>query len=461
MSSETPETPETPETTIEHPPAVSTRQHTLGGSAHFEGLGLLLGEPVTVEVEPAEADHGIVFERCDLETPVRIPAIVDHVVPRGRRTTLKSGEATIETVEHFMSALAGMGIDNALVRIKGPELPGFDGSARPFVEGLTAAGTVEQDAERKIFDLREAIVIDEGDAMIAAIPHDAPGMRVVFDLDYRDYNDRLPRQVFTWDTAEGDYPREVGPCRTFTLEHEARAMWERGIGRHLTPKDVVVIGEDGPIDNQYRFDDEPVRHKVLDALGDLYLVGCPVRCRVVAHRSGHELNRRLGLAIREQMAAVDRRTTLLHGRVMDVRTIQRTLPHRYPMLLVDRVVEMDGDRRAIGVKNVTMNEQFFQGHYPGTPIMPGVLIIEAMAQLGGLLLSQRLEHTGKIAVLLSLDKVKLRKPVVPGDQLVLEAENVRASPRLGHIRCKAVVDDKIAAEAEIKFMLVDAESTSG
>ena len=161
------------------------------------------------------------------------------------------------------------------------------------------------------------------------------------------------------------------------------------------------------------------------------------------------------------MVAVDRRSTLLHGRVMDIRTIQRTLPHRYPMLLVDRVVEMDGDRRAIGVKNVTMNEHFFQGHYPGTPIMPGVLIIEAMAQLGGLLLSQRLEHTGKIAVLLSLDKVKLRKPVVPGDQLVLEAENVRASPRLGHIRCKALVDDKIAAEADIKFMLVDAETGVG
>ena len=454
-------TTETSETTTETTPAVSTRQHTLAGPTRFEGLGLLLGAPVTVEVEPAEVDHGIVFERTDLENPVRIPAIVDHVTPRGRRTTLRSGEATVETVEHFMSALAGLGIDNALVRIDGPELPGFDGSAEPFVKGFRETGLVEQDATRRIFDLREAIVIDEGDAMIAAIPHDAPGMRVVFDLDYRDFSDRLPRQVFTWDTAEGDYCKEVASCRTFSLEHEARAMWERGIGRHLTPKDVVVIGEDGPIDNRYRFDDEPVRHKVLDVLGDLYLVGCPVRCRVVAHRSGHGLNRRLGLAIREQMAAVDRRTTLLHGRVMDIKTIQRTLPHRYPMLLVDRVVEMDGDQRAVGVKNVTMNEHFFQGHYPGTPIMPGVLIIEAMAQLGGLLLSQRLEHTGKIAVLLSLDKVKLRRPVVPGDQLVLEAENVRASPRLGHIRCRAVVDDRTAAEADIKFMLVDAESTNG
>lgn len=432
-------------------------QRTLAAPATFEGLGLLLGDPVKVEVLPAEPGHGIVFERTDLEPAVRIPALVDHVTPRGRRTTLKSGETTIETVEHFMSALAGLQIDNALVRMTGAELPGFDGSARVFVEGMKAAGIVTQDASRRIFDLREAIVIDEDGAMIAAIPHDAPGMRVVYDLDYPAFNDRLPRQVFTWDTDSGDYETNLGPCRTFSLEHEARALWERGIGRHLTPSDVLVIGEDGPIDNAYRFEDEPVRHKVLDIVGDLYLVGCPVRCRIVAHRSGHGLNRRLGLAIREQMAAVDRRAKLLQGRVMDIRTIQRLLPHRYPMLLVDRVVEMDGDRRAIGVKNVTMNEPFFQGHYPGTPIMPGVLIIEAMAQLGGLLLSQRLEHTGKIAVLFSLDRVKIRKPVVPGDQLVIEAENLRASARLGYVRCRALVEDKVAAEADIKFMLVDAE----
>jgi UDP-3-O-[3-hydroxymyristoyl] N-acetylglucosamine deacetylase/3-hydroxyacyl-[acyl-carrier-protein] dehydratase len=439
------------------PPAASMRQHTLGGPIKVEGLGLLLGDPVHVLIEPADIDHGIVFERIDLDPPVRIPALVENVVPRGRRTTLKSGETTIETVEHCMSALAGLGIDNALVRIHGPELPGGDGSARPFVDPLLEVGVVEQDAPRRIFELQEAIVIDEGDAMIAAIPHDTPGMRVVFDLDYNALGGRIKRQVLNWDTSVQDYVGDLSSARTFSLEEEARAMWERGIGRHLTPKDVLVIGEDGPIENAYRFEDEPVRHKILDMLGDLYLVGCPVRCRVVAYRSGHGLNRRLGMAIREQMAAVDRRFSIQSGRVMDIRAIHRILPHRYPMLLVDRVIEMDGEHRAVGIKNVTMNEQFFQGHYPGTPIMPGVLIIEAMAQLGGLLLSQRLEHTGKIAVLLSLDKVKLRKPVGPGDQLVLEAESLNASSRLGHVRCKATVDDKIAAEANIKFMLVDAE----
>ena len=201
--------------------------------------------------------------------------------------------------------------------------------------------------------------------------------------------------------------------------------------RHLTPKDVLVIGDDGPIDNEYRFENEPVRHKVLDLLGDLYLVGCEVHGRFVACESGHDLNRRMALKIIAQMEIVHRRDAAAARHVLDVRAIQRIMPHRYPMLLVDRVVEIDGDRKAIGVKNVTINEPFFQGHYPGTPIMPGVLIVEAMAQLGGLLMSQKLEHTGKIAVLLSLDKVKLRCPVTPGDQLILEAESVRARARTG------------------------------
>ena len=228
--------------------------------------------------------------------------------------------------------------------------------------------------------------------------------------------------------------------------------------RHLSPKDVLVIDEDGtPIDNAYRFDDEPVRHKILDVIGDLALVGCPVQCNVLAIRSGHALNRRLAAKLREQVKAVDLARTVATGEVMDIRAIQKVMPHRYPMLLVDRVVEMHGNQRAVGVKNVTINEPFFSGHYPNTPIMPGVLIVEAMAQLGGLLLSQTLEHTGKVAVLLSLDKVKLRKAVTPGDQLVLEAETIRATARSAAVQCRAWVAGKLAAEAQIRFMMVDSE----
>lgn len=486
------------------PPALSTRpppapagtrqrQHTIAREATVSGKGLLLGEDATVTFVPAPPDHGIVFERTDLSAPVRIPALVTNVTPRARRTTLKSGTTTIETVEHCMSALAGLRIDNLLVRIHGPELPCGDGSAWPFVEPLLDAGIVEQDAPRRVFRLDEPIVVEENGAMLAALPatsdswEHAPspgspggsspsgqsagrlgagaslgaaasaGMQVMFDLDYGPDSTRIRRQVHAFASGNGNYVHEIAKARTYSLKEEAQALWDKGLCRHLTPREVLVIGDDGPIDNAYRFDNEPVRHKVLDMLGDLYLVGCEVQCRLVAHRSGHSLNRRMGLRILDQMAARDRRSALVHGRAMDIRAIQRIMPHRYPMLLVDRVVEIEADRRAVGVKNVSINEPFFEGHYPGTPIMPGVLIVEAMAQLGGLLLSQKLEHTGKIAVLLSLDRVKLRKPVTPGDQLVIEAESVRAGARTGHLRCRAYVGSKLAAEAEIRFMMVDAE----
>jgi len=196
---------------------------------------------------------------------------------------------------------------------------------------------------------------------------------------------------------------------------------------------------------------------VLDLLGDLYLVGRPLRGRLIAHKSGHALNHLLARRLLEQQENSARQSMVHREAAVDIRRIQRILPHRYPMLMIDRVLEIVGDTKAIGIKNVTFNDIFFQGHYPGTPIMPGVLIVEAMAQLGGILLSQKLEHTGKLAVLLSMDKVKMRQPVVPGDQLLLEAIAVRVKSRTGHVRCKAFVEDKLAAEADIKFMLVDAE----
>ena len=265
-----------------------------------------------------------------------------------------------------------------------------------------------------------------------------------------------PASMWQWGPMEAS--GEIAPARTYSLREEAEALWERGMCRHLTPKEVLVIGDDGPIENSFRFRDEPVRHKVLDALGDLYLAGRPVQCRVLAYRSGHALNRQLVMKIREQMAQQDRRSLLLEGKAMDARAIQKLMPHRFPMLLVDRLLHVDGDQKAVGVKNVTINEPFFQGHYPGTPIMPGVLIVEAMAQMGGLLMSRKLEHTGKIAVLLSLDKVKLRRPVVPGDQLIMEAETIRATARTGNVRCRSLVGDKVVAEALIKFMMVDSET---
>jgi len=434
-----------------------TRQHTLAGPVTVSGRGLLLGEPVDVEILPAPAGHGIVFERTDLSPPVQIPALIENATDRARRTTLKIGNVSIETVEHCLSALAGLRIDNALLRINGPELPCGDGSAAPFADPIVEAGIEQQDAPRKFFKISEPIVVEDGDAMIAALPADDGQMKIIFDLDYGPKSDRIRPQTQVFSSANGDYIHEISRARTYSLEEEAQALWDQGMCRHLTPKDVLVIGDNGPIDNAYRFDNEPVRHKIVDLLGDLYLVGGEIHGRIVAHKSGHAMNRRLGRKIIEQNETRRRMEMISHGREMDIRQIQRIMPHRYPMLLVDRVVQIEGDQKAIGIKNVTINEPFFEGHYPGTPIMPGVLIVEAMAQLGGLLMSRKLEHAGKIAVLLSLDKVKLRRPVTPGDQLIMEAEAVRARARTGMLRCRAFVGSKLAAEAQIRFMMVDAE----
>ncbi len=436
-------------------PVITARQQTLARECVIRGKGLLLGQDAELVICPAEPDSGIVFERVDIDPPVAIPALAENVVRRPRRTTLRSGEVSIETIEHCMSALAGLRIDNAVLRLRGPELPIGDGSALPFVEPMIEAGLESQEAPRRIYKLTEAVSIDEPSATVAALPHDEPGMRVVFDLDYRENAHRIGKQAWSYDMISGDYLKEVAPARTYSLREEAEALWAAGMCRHLTPRDVLVIGEDGPIDNAFRFENEPVRHKVLDLIGDLYLTGCSIACRVLAHRSGHHMNRRLAQAIRQRMRLDARAVALSESKALDARAIARLMPHRYPMLLVDRVLEIDQGKRAVGVKNVTINEPFFPGHYPGTPIMPGVLIVEAMAQLAGLMLSQQLEHSGKVAILLSMDGVKLRKAVTPGDQLILEAETIRATSRNATVQCRASVGNKTSAEALIRFMMVD------
>jgi len=429
-------------------------QQTVAGVVQVEGFGLMSGAPVTLLIEPAEADHGIVFERVDLDPPIRIPALVEHCVDRPRRTAVANGDAVIETIEHCMAALAGLGVDNALLRVDASELPLGDGSADLFTSAIGAVGLVSQDVDRASIRVTEPIVIEEDGAMIAAFPSKHGGMQVMYELDYGTASDRIPRQAWSCNLSAGKFLSEIAMARTFSLAEEAQALQEQGLCTHLSPSEVLVIGDDGPIDNEWRFDDEPVRHKVLDLIGDLALAGAPIEGRIVASRSGHALNRCMAVLLRDQA-----QTAVLHGdgTMLDIRAIQKIMPHRYPMLLVDRVLELEGDERAVGIKNVTINEPFFSGHYPHTPIMPGVLIVEAMAQLGGLLLSQRLETTGKIAVLLSLDKVKLRHPVTPGDQLVLEARTVRSTSRMATIEGRAFIGDKPAAEALIRFMMVDAE----
>jgi len=434
----------------------STKQHTLAKPAVIEGVGLFLSESVTCTILPAEEDHGIVFERVDLSVNVQVPAFIAHVTNRDRRSTLKAGAAAVETCEHCLSALAGLGVDNALIQLTGPELPCGDGSAQPYVQAIIESGLVAQEAERRVHRITEPITIEDGQSMLAALPSDGEGLQILYDLDYGD-DSPISRQSRAFSVQTNGYVEQVAPARTFSLEEEAKALWDSGMCHHLTPKDILVIGNDGPIDNSYRFEDEPVRHKILDLIGDLSLLGRRLQGRIVAYRSGHALNHNLVNRLLEQMRSQERTDIAGRRPKMDIRNILSLLRHRYPMLLIDRVIEIEGDRRAIGVKNVTFNEPFFQGHYPGAPIMPGVLIVEAMAQLSGLLVSNVLEHKGKIPILLSMDKVKLRRPVVPGDQLVIEAETIHAKSRTANINCKAFVAGQLTAEARIKFILVDEE----
>jgi UDP-3-O-[3-hydroxymyristoyl] N-acetylglucosamine deacetylase/3-hydroxyacyl-[acyl-carrier-protein] dehydratase len=433
------------------------KQRTISHEASITGPGLFSGEPSTVTFIPAEPDTGINFVREQEGKVSTIPASVYNVLRRPRRTCLKNGTLLVETVEHCMAALAGMGIDNATVKVSGGmvgELPGGDGSSRQFVEAIQEAGIVEQDQPSNPLIIRKPVQVAAEGATLAALPGPTDRLEVIYDFEARA---PIGRQVITFHLGDDDFVSQLAPARTFVFEEEANELRARGLGKHLTPKDLLVISPTGPIDNQFRFADECARHKVLDLIGDLFLIGRPLRGRIVACKSGHALNHMLARRLLEQDESASRQNLVHRDAAMDIRRIQRILPHRYPMLLVDRVLEITGDSKAVGIKNVTFNDVFFQGHYPGTPIMPGVLIVEALAQLGGLLLSQKLEHTGKLAVLLSMDKVKMRQPVVPGDQLLLEAIAVRVKSRTGHVRCKAFVEDKLACEADIKFMLVDAE----
>jgi len=428
-------------------------QKTITHEATISGRGLFTGEESKVIFKPAPAGHGVVFVRTDLERPVRMPALVQHITKRARRSTLRSGADSVETIEHCMSAIHGLGIDNIEINISGGELPGVDGSCLPYVEVLRGAGLQEQDVEKLFLRISEPVEVSDGSSTLIASPSSGDEFQIIFDLDYGP-NTPIGHQLFSYTLGE-DFGAQIAPARTFVLKQEAEMLRQRGLGLHLQPGDVLVLDQNGPIGTQYRFEDECVRHKVLDLIGDLYLLGCSIRGKIIAYKSGHSLNHMLVRRLVSMLQAQRRRALSIGEPVMDVRQISRVLPHRYPMLLVDRVIEMDGDTRAVGVKNVTVNEQFFQGHYPGTPVMPGVLIVEAMAQLSGLLLARKLEHSGKIAMLLSMDKVKLRRPVVPGDQLILEAENIRVKARTGHVRCRAMVGDQLAAEAIIKFMLID------
>jgi UDP-3-O-[3-hydroxymyristoyl] N-acetylglucosamine deacetylase/3-hydroxyacyl-[acyl-carrier-protein] dehydratase len=430
---------------------VTRKQRTLRTVVEFSGVGLHSGETIRARILPAPQDHGVEFVRTDLPDNAPIPAKIAYHTAKERRTRLQRGNAHVDTVEHLLAVCRGLSIDNLTVELSGSEMPGLDGSALELMQLVQQAGIVEQAAEAAAFRLDQPIYVREGSATLVALPTEKEGLTLQYVAAFDEPG--IDGGSFQLELSPESFGREIAPARTFCLASEVEALQKAGFGKGATRQNTVVLGDPSMT---LRLPGEPVRHKILDLLGDLYLLGADLHAHVIATRSGHSLNAEFVRRLHDLMQALETGGLIRRESGLDVREILRMLPHRYPFLLIDRVLEIDGYRRAVAVKNVSINEPFFQGHFPGAPLMPGVLQLEAMAQLAGVLLLRKLENTGKLAVLWSIDKVKLRGAVVPGDQLRLEVETLRSKDQIAQVRATGTVAGKLVCEATLMFTMVDA-----
>ena len=424
----------------------ASRQRTIGAEVTLDGTGVHSGEAATLTFRPAEAGSGIRFRRVDLEDGEEIPADVDYVVGTELGTTLGKGECQVLTVEHVLAAVSGLGIDNLVVDIDGPEAPIRDGSFQHYVDALDDAGIVEQDEEAEVLTLAAPVeACGAEDSTYVAAP--GTGLRISATIDFT--HPTIGRRYGSFLVDEEGFRRDLASARTFGFKADAEALHARGLALGASLENAVVLDDDGVMNESLRFEDEFLRHKVGDVVGDLTLLGARLDAHVVADRPSHAGNVALARAIRRHV----RRSG---EPVADTSRIMEFLPHRYPMLLVDRIIDFVEGERIVGIKNVTINEPFFQGHYPGHPVMPGVLIVEAMAQCGGLLLMDAVEDAeNKVVYFMTMDKVKFRKPVVPGDTLEFELEVIQLRRQVCRMAGRGVVGNDVVAEAEFMARIMD------
>ncbi|HDK36047.1 MAG TPA: bifunctional UDP-3-O-[3-hydroxymyristoyl] N-acetylglucosamine deacetylase/3-hydroxyacyl-ACP dehydratase, partial [Bacteroidetes bacterium] len=453
-------------------------QRTIKKPISLSGGGLHTGNETILTFKPAPINTGVRFVRTDLPGRPEIPAVIEHVTDISRGTTLGIDGVKIHTVEHVLAAIFGLEIDNIFVELTGNETPVGDGSAMPFVEILLKAGFLEQDSPKEVLVVDETITYSEEDRGVDIVVFPSDEFRITFMVDYK--NPALGTQYTSMYSLSDEFVKDFAPARTFVFLHEVEELARQGLIKGGNFDNAVVIidrkldraeldrlrnmlnlkeelqpSANGILNNkQLRFKNEPVRHKALDLIGDLALIGVPIQAHVLCARSGHKANVELVKKIKKiyEKKLITRKyqPTETVGYALDISAIQKILPHRYPFLLVDRIIDFVPQEHVVGIKNVSVNEPFFQGHFPGHPIMPGVLVIEAMAQVGGImLLNSQDSPEDKLIYFMGMDNVRFRKPVRPGDQIRFELKMIKNRKVISKMAGKAYVNGDLVAQAEL------------
>ena len=436
------------------------KQRTLAREVSIKGSALHTGEPVTLTLKPGAPDTGYVFRRVDLNGSPELRPRVDQVTDLVRATTIQVGHAKIHTVEHVLSALHGCGIDNAVIEMDASEPPILDGSAKPYVDLIMQGEPVEQDKDREYFTLDAAVSVTRGQSSIIALPADELRITCTSADDRGIHTQHLSLAI-----DPDSYMTQIAAARTFTIYEDIEELLKLGKIKGGSLDCAVVIRGDKIISKEgLRFKDEFVRHKILDIVGDTTLLGLPLKAHIIAVRPGHainaELTKALAAKLEERRKGPKKKSrpamVMPDETALDIRRILDTLPHRYPFVMLDRVVEFIGDDALVAIKNVSINEPYFQGHFPGNPVMPGVLQLEAMAQAAGILMLRRGTSEGRTSFFMSADKVKFRKPVRPGDQLILNAKLTKTrGNKLATAEVTCTVDGQVVSSGELMFAIID------